>query len=316
MNNGWIIYFNEGFFMKKINVQMLFLFSLMNIVAINAYQPCDFVEQELREVSAEIKKAKKKNDAGSENMLINKQSKLLRKSYLCNRIYAEYNVLADKQKEVDIQLSLLYEMENEEWGKLSQKAREKNPTAKTVCVDGNEVTAVLEAKKNEFKSDGRYGQEVCTKLVTAYANSARLAHIHLDDYPQNKNILRERLEMHALGMCENEPWRKEKCISIVTEAHKKLMHALSYEDYVNENITADKQEVLESPEDMYIGIRDLCDSDKSIDWGSKSFILSTVSQGLKKRCILKQQQANGDMSLCDDIPRKLYAMFYKENDSH
>jgi len=285
------------------NVQILFLFSLMNIVAINAYGLCYFVEQELREVENE-------KDVDSKKMLREKEYKLLNKSILCSRIDSQYQALAEQQKKVEIQLSLLYQMSNEEWNKLSRTAHEKNPTANVFNLDSNEVITVLENKISALKGDGRYGGEVCTQLVTAYANLARLACIHLDDYPQNKNILKERLEMLSLGMCENELWREQKCTVIVTEARKQLTNLLGLED---ESVTVGTQ--AESPEDMYRGIRDLCDNDRSIDWGAKAYTLSTLSQGLKKRCIL-QQQAGGDVRLCDDLPRKLYAMFYKQNDSH
>jgi len=216
-----------------------------------------------------------------------------------------YETLAAQHKTAEDKLSVLQEIENEQWDKCAQKAREKNPTADPLVVEPNKVITAIMEKRCSINPDGRYGGQVCTQLITAYANLAEFAFIHLHEYPKNQELLQKRLEIFACGICQKEQWREEQCGIIVEEAHALLKKALGLEN----NATSTDKEALESPEQMYASVRDLCDNSRYIQWGNKSYILNTLGQGLEAQCKLQEGE---DKECCKGIANRLHEELFNK----
>ncbi len=247
--------------------------------------------------------ARNSGDFDADKMLALERDKLMFKIEMSESINEGYDTLAAQHKTAQDKLTVLQEIENDQWDKCAQKAREKNPTADPLVVEPNKVILAIKEKRESINPDGRYGGQVCTQLITAYANLAEFAYIHLNEYPKNQELLQKRLDIFACGICQKEQWREEECAVIVGEANGMLKKALGIE---NGAAASQDKEVLESPEEMYTSVRDLCGNSRYIGWGNKSYILSTVARGLEAQCKLQADEDNDRADCCRGMANKLH----------
>lgn len=297
---------------------------LVLVVLICAYFFCDNINttervvQDLQWQYRELEQARTKARLRGDNDEANKLNLQMYKLYFTLRIAEDirknYWMLDEAQKKASTQLALLYEMENEEWPKCDFVEDQENPGVKARIA--NNVITVCQQKQETIDPDGRFGgRGVATKLVTAYANLAEFAHIHLDDYPKNKELLDARLDVFACGICQGETWRIKDCEKIVGEAKELLKEALGIEDDEN----TDSQEIAgkkEKAEVMYSAVRDLCDENPYIEWGNKHYILTTLARGLEaqyKEDATNDEEVKSSDGLANSLHEKL---FYKEKQSN
>jgi hypothetical protein len=206
---------------------------------------------------------------------------------ICNKLTKSLDAL-------DKQIATARKQNNSEQIQKLQAKRNKKNHQGSLCQDIQ--NAYHEAQKNS-----NYDQN----LMNAYADLSNFAYAHFNDLPNNSQILNERLNIYEQGMhfSFEDKSRQEN----VNKARKILNKALKIE---NNSLPSEQKTAVESPEEMYIAVRNLCDNNKDLnDWSLKHFILETLAIGLKEECIIQHTHNGTNTSPCYTIPRTLNELF-------
>jgi len=238
---------------KKINLFLLFSFSLITLKTVHA---CQFVKNELRELYDKRRQSFKENDLEQEKQLDEKINQLNYQKQMCDKIDIAYQKLLEEQEQKTYPYSSYHEQE---------------------------------------------------LRLSSYREFERFVYAHLNNYPENKKILKKRLKIYELGMRQKTCGQLDdsRSANIIYETRELLNKTIGLDD---DSIKSDENE--ETPKDMYIGVRDLCDNNKHLsDWSHKTYILGTLFSGLVRRCIFEQVHCGGSISPCKTMADELNGLF-------
>jgi len=215
--------------------------------------------------------------------------------------------------------------------KLSNIIRKRNELLKnSIEKEHSEEIAQLNKKIEKlipqvdlcFKMNNQYA-EICNKQsrnqdkelkLSVWADFTRFAYAHLDNYPENKELLKKRLKIYGLGIAQRKSngfFNYEQIANEIYEIRQLFNKSIGID---SDSIISQKNKFSESPKDTYISVRDLCDNDDHLNnWGTKTYILGILALGLAQQCSKQHWQRGEDMSSCNNIENELYTLFYNKD---